>query len=76
LTACVIAIFTIVSGAVILIPTFLWSVGLISHIDPMMYRVIWWAFGHSSSQINVVTHIPSGISSHHWYSVPSLCPKR
>jgi cytochrome c oxidase subunit 1 len=66
LTACVIAIFTIVSGAVILIPTFLWSVGLISHIDPMMYRVIWWAFGHSSQQINVVTHISI------WYLIASL----
>jgi cytochrome c oxidase subunit 1 len=65
-TACVIAIFTIVSGAVILIPTFLWSVGLISHIDPMMYRVIWWAFGHSSQQINVVTHISI------WYLIASL----
>ena len=66
LTACVIAIFTIVSGAVILIPTFLWSVGLISHIDPMMYRVIWWAFGHSSQQINVVAHISI------WYLIASL----
>src|ERR1019366_9642306 len=66
LTACVIAIFTIVSGALVLIPTFLWSVGLISHIDPMMYRVVWWAFGHSSQQINVVTHISI------WYLIASL----
>lgn len=66
LTACIIAIFTIVSGALILIPTFFWSIGLISHIDPMMYRVIWWAFGHSSQQINVVTHISI------WYLIASL----
>ncbi|MDO8811938.1 MAG: cbb3-type cytochrome c oxidase subunit I [Gallionella sp.] len=65
-TACVIAIFTIVSGALILIPTFLWSIGLISSIDPMIYRVIWWAFGHSSQQINVVTHISI------WYLIASL----
>jgi len=65
-TATIIAIFTIVSGALILIPTFLWSVGLISHIDPMMYRVIWWGFGHSSQQINVVTHISI------WYLIASL----
>ena len=65
-TATVIAVFTIVSGALILIPTFLWSVGLISHIDPMMYRVIWWGFGHSSQQINVVTHISI------WYLIASL----
>lgn len=65
-TATVIAIFTIASGALILIPTFLWSLGLIGHIDPMMYRVIWWAFGHSSQQINVVTHISI------WYLIASL----
>ena len=65
-TACVIAVFTIVSGALILIPTFLWSVGLISHIDPMMYRVVWWGFGHSSQQINVAAHISI------WYLTASL----
>jgi cytochrome c oxidase subunit 1 len=65
-TATVIAVFTIVSGALILIPTFLWSVGVIDHIDPMMYRVIWWGFGHSSQQINVVTHISI------WYLIASL----
>ena len=29
MTACIIAVFTIASGAIILIPTFLWSIGLI-----------------------------------------------
>jgi hypothetical protein len=38
LTACIIAIFTIASGAVILIPTFLWSLGYIREIDTLMYR--------------------------------------
>ena len=64
--ATIIAIFTLVSGAVILIPTFFWSIGLVSHIDPIMYRVIWWAFGHSSQQINVVVHISI------WYLIASL----
>jgi len=64
--AVVIAIFTIASGAIILIPTFLWSLGLVKSIDPMMYRVIWWAFGHSSQQINVTAHITI------WYTVASL----
>ena len=36
LTAAIIAVFTIVSGAIILIPTFLWSVGIISYIDPLI----------------------------------------
>jgi len=66
LVAAIIAIFTLASGAIILIPTFLWSLGLIHSIDPMMYRVIWWAFGHSSQQINVVAHISI------WYLIASL----
>ncbi|HVL57001.1 MAG TPA: cbb3-type cytochrome c oxidase subunit I [Burkholderiaceae bacterium] len=66
LTACIIAIFTIASGAIILIPTFLWSVGYISHIDPAMYRVIWWAFGHSSQQINVSAHVAV------WYAIAAI----
>ncbi len=66
LTACIIAIFTIAMGAVILIPTFLWSVGLISHIDAPMYRLIWWGFGHSSQQINVAAHVAV------WYAIAAI----
>jgi len=57
ITAAIIAVFTIASGAIILIPTFLWSIGYISHIDAEMYRVIWWGLGHSSQQINVSAHV-------------------
>ncbi|MCP4232366.1 MAG: cytochrome c oxidase subunit I [Aestuariibacter sp.] len=57
LTACIIAVFTIASGAIILVPTFFWSIGYINHIDAEMYRVIWWAMGHSSQQINVAAHV-------------------
>jgi cytochrome c oxidase subunit I len=66
LTAAIIAIFTIASGAIILIPTFLWSVGYIHNIDPLMYRTIWWAFGHSSQQINVSAHVAV------WYAIAAI----
>jgi cytochrome c oxidase subunit 1 len=66
ITAAIIAVFTIASGAIILIPTFLWSVGYISTIDPLMYRVIWWGMGHSSQQINVAAHIAV------WYAVGAI----
>jgi cytochrome c oxidase subunit 1 len=66
LTACIIAVFTIAAGAIILIPTFLWSVGLISHIDAPMYRLIWWGFGHSSQQINVAAHVAV------WYLIAAI----
>jgi cytochrome c oxidase subunit 1 len=66
LTAAIIAIFTIASGAIILIPTFLWSIGYVSHIDPLMYRTVWWAFGHSSQQINVSAHVAV------WYAIAAI----
>jgi cytochrome c oxidase subunit 1 len=65
-TACIIAVFTIAAGAIILIPTFLWSVGLVSHIDSLMYKTIWWAFGHSSQQINVSAHVAV------WYLIAAI----
>ena len=52
--------------AIILIPTFLWSVGLISGVDPLMYKVIWWGMGHSSQQINVSAHVAV------WYAIAAL----
>jgi cytochrome c oxidase subunit I len=66
ITAAIIAVFTIASGAIILIPTFLWSVGLVEHIDSLMYRTVWWAFGHSSQQINVSAHVAV------WYAIAAI----
>ena len=66
IVAAIIAVFTIVSGAIILIPTYLQSIGFVEHVDPLMYRMIWWAFGHSSQQINVSAHISI------WYLVAAV----
>jgi cytochrome c oxidase subunit 1 len=66
LTAAIIAVFTLVSGAIILVPTMLWSMGLIRDIDPLMYKLVWWAMGHSSQQINVSAHVAI------WYAIGAL----
>jgi cytochrome c oxidase subunit 1 len=66
LTACIIAVFTIASGAIILIPTYLWSLGYINNIDAAMYRLVWWALGHSSQQINVAAHVAV------WYAIAAI----
>ncbi len=66
LTAAILAVFTIACGAIILIPTFLWSIGYISDIDPLMYRLIWWGMGHTSQQINVAAHVAV------WYAVAAI----
>jgi len=66
LTACIIAVFTIASGAIVLVPTWLWSLGFINNIDAAMYRIIWWAFGHASQQINVAAHVAV------WYAIAAI----
>jgi cytochrome c oxidase subunit 1 len=65
-TAAIIAVFTIASGAIILIPTLLWSLGFISYIDPLLYKTIWWGMGHSSQQINVAAHVAV------WYAIAAM----
>ena len=66
ITAAIIAVFTIASGAIILVPTWLLSLGVIDKVDPLIYRMIWWAFGHSSQQINVAAHVSI------WYLVAAV----
>jgi cytochrome c oxidase subunit I len=55
-TAAIIAVITLLHGAATYIPTFFWSIGLID-MDPQLYRMLWWALGHSSQQINVAAMV-------------------
>jgi cytochrome c oxidase subunit 1 len=64
-TAAIIALITLLHGAAIYIPTFLWSLGLMQ-VDPQVYRLIWWALGHSSQQINVAAMVAI------WYMLGAL----
>ncbi len=66
LTAAIIAVYTIASGAIILIPTFLWSIGVIPDLDPLLYKLVWWGMGHSSQQVNVSAHVAI------WYMIAAL----
>ncbi len=65
MTAAVIAVITLLHGAAIYIPTFLWSLGLMS-VDPQIYRLVWWGLGHSSQQINVAAMVSI------WYMLGAL----
>ncbi len=53
LTAAILAFGTLFFGAVALVPTFTWSMDLTPTWDALVYRIIFWAFAHSSQQINV-----------------------
>jgi cytochrome c oxidase subunit 1 len=65
-TAAIIAVITLVHGALVYIPTFLWSVGLTPMPDPELYRMLWWGLGHSSQQINVAAMVAI------WYMLGAL----
>ena len=64
-TAAIIAVITLLHGAAIYIPTFLWSLDLMK-VDPEVYRVVWWGLGHSSQQINVAAMVAI------WYMLGAL----
>jgi cytochrome c oxidase subunit 1 len=66
ITAAIIAVITLVHGALVYIPTFLWSIGLTGPVDPQVYRMLWWALGHSSQQINVAAMVAI------WYMLGGL----
>lgn len=65
LTAAIIAVITLVHGALIYIPTWLWSMDLMG-MDPQVYRLIFWGLGHSSQQINVAAMVAV------WYLLAAL----
>ncbi len=69
LTAAIIAVITLLHGAAIYIPTWLWSMNPadpIVNVDPQVYRMVWWALGHSSQQINVAAMVSI------WYLLGTL----
>lgn len=66
ISAAIIAVGTLLHGAVVMIPTFLWSLGIIDTVDPAWYRLIWWALGHSSQQVNVCAMVAV------WYLISYL----
>lgn len=65
ITAAIIAVITLLHGAAIYVPTYLWSLGLMN-VDPEVYRMIWWGLGHSSQQINVAAMVAI------WYMLGAL----
>jgi cytochrome c oxidase subunit 1 len=64
-TAAIIAVITLLHGAAIYIPTFLWSLDLM-YVDPQVYRLVWWGLGHSSQQINLAAMVSI------WYMLSAI----
>lgn len=66
LTAAIIAVVTLLHGAVVMIPTFTYSMGWTAEPDPLWYRLIWWGLGHNSQQVNVAAMVAV------WYFIGAL----
>ena len=64
--AAIIAVVTLLHGAIVMIPTFAYSMEWIAQPDPMWYRMIWWGLGHQSQQVNVCAMVAI------WYLIANL----
>lgn len=66
LAAAIIAVVTLLHGAIVMIPTFTFSMGWTSEPDSMWYRLVWWGLGHMSQQVNVCAMVAV------WYFLATL----
>ena len=66
MAAAIIAVVTLLHGAIVMIPTFAYSMEWIKAPDPMWYRMIWWGLGHQSQQVNVCAMVAI------WYLIAHL----
>jgi cytochrome c oxidase subunit I len=66
ITAAIIAVVTLLHGALVMIPTLLWSLDLTAQPDAGWYRLVWWGLGHQSQQVNVAAMVSV------WYLMGTL----
>ncbi len=66
LAAAIIAVFTLLHGAIALVPTLTWSLGWTPEPDPGWYRLMWWALGHPAQQVNLCAMVAI------WYFLATL----
>lgn len=64
--AAILALFTLASGTAAILPLWLWSIGVVPGVDPAVYRLLFWGFGHGAQQVNLAAMV--GI----WYALASL----
>lgn len=64
--AAIIALWSLLSGALALFPVWLWTLGVIPEVDPGIYRLLYWGLGHGAQQVNLAAMV--GV----WYGLASL----
>jgi len=64
--AAIIALWSLLSGALALFPVWLWTLGVIPEVNPGIYRLLYWGLGHGAQQVNLAAMV--GV----WYGLASL----
>ena len=65
-TAAILAVYTLLEGALTFVPAFFWSLGLFADYDPMVYRNLFWGFGHPAQQVNLAAMVAI------WYALVGI----
>lgn len=65
ISAAIIALFTLIQGALAFVPALFWSMGLMD-LDPGYYRNLFWGFGHPAQQINLAAMVAI------WYALAAI----
>jgi len=64
--AAILALLSILSGLVALVPALFYSLGWIEGLDPIVYRGWFWGLGHTLQYVNVVAMVVA------WYGIIAL----
>jgi len=67
--AAILALLSILSGLVALVPALMYAAGWISGVDPIVYRGWFWGLGHTLQYVNVVAMVVA------WYGIIALAFK-
>jgi cytochrome c oxidase subunit 1 len=64
--AAIIAVYTLLSGALAFVPALFWSLDWIPELDAGYYRNLFWSFGHPAQQINLAAMVSI------WYALAAI----
>jgi cytochrome c oxidase subunit I len=65
-TAAIIAVYSLLTGAIAYGMIFLHSIGLLETVDPAAYRLFFWGIGHGAQQVNLAAMVAV------WYALIGL----
>jgi cytochrome c oxidase subunit 1 len=65
-TAAILAVYTLLSGALTFVPALLWSLDVIPYYDAEVYRSLFWGFGHPAQQVNLAAMVAI------WYALAAI----